>query len=1126
MSGFGVTIADLRTLVESRVVQEEFEPVYKRFGGFDGIVEGLKTSPKDGIKSSSIEERRAVFGANEMPQKKPASYAQLAWEACQDATLIMLIVSAIFSLVLGMIFEDPSTGWVEGTAIMFAVVVVVNVTAGNDYVKERQFLALNATMEDEAVDVVRDGHQMAVSVLQLVVGDVVELKVGDNLGADGLLIQGSGIKCDEMSQTGETDLIPKSKERPVLLSGTKVMEGTGRMLVLAVGRYSQSGIIKDLILHGREGGGEPNPAEEAGAALSAASPSETAAAKAAAEMEEGGEEELTGRSVLGTKLDKLAVDIGKAGGVVALMCVVVMYIRFFSETWPGGDDEEFKDEYPSQMLSFVITGITILVVAVPEGLPLAVTISLAFSGHRMLADNNLVKHLDACETMGSATMICSDKTGTLTTSRMTVTKIYLGGEVFQPEPSAAVKGNAGYVRLLSECIALNSQKTSRVEHKPGANPEYFGNPTECGLIVFAQEQLAANLRAIRDDPQFNYEEPVKEFPFSSARKKMSFVHPLEGGGFRVFSKGASERILAVCTNYVNIAEAGAAGDVPTSELTDDLKARIQADVIDVFAAEGLRTLSLAYKDLPADTDVAALDEATAEEGLTLLGVAGIKDPVRPEVPPAIERCRKAGIGVMMVTGDHISTAKAIAMECGILDDKGTYVAMEGREFRRRVLVSEDGDVINQEEFNKIWPRLRVLARSSPKDKFTLVRGLQNSSLFREYRADPAKFVAEHGVHIYPDRQVVAVTGDGTNDAPALSKADVGFAMGIQGTNVAKTACDIVLMDDNFNSIVQACMWGRNVYDSVAKFLQFQLTVNISAIIVASVGAVWLTHSPLTAVQMLWVNLIMDSFASLALATEKPTPELLDRKPYGRNRAIISRQMWFNMIGQAVYQLIIVLWMLADGENVGAWEIPKEGRSSKHSDPPTMHFTMLFNTFVLMQLFNELNSRKLYGEWNVFSGIQTNNYFLVIIVGTLGAQILIVQFGGRPFNCVDGGLNLNQWLWCILLGVLSLPWQFVINFVVNALPEGFLQPQEFGSDTSDPSEADTDAIHVSMSQRGEQHNQKGLRLRARRSSSLEIANSMVAGHEDTDARASALVAVAHNAEVRRTLSGRDEDDGSA
>lgn len=1129
-AGFGIDVKTLRRLVEARTVSDAWESEYTSVGGLAGLVDKIQTSAKAGVTSASVESRKEHFGRNELPQKEPAGFLQLAWEALQDATLIMLVVSAIFSLALGMAFEhDKSTAWVEGAAILFAVIVVVVVTAGNDYVKDRQFLQLNATMEDESFHVIRDGEPSIVRVKELVVGDMLELEVGLGVPADGVLVQGNDIKCDEHAMTGESDLIIKNESAPVLLSGTKVMEGSGQMLVVAVGKNSQAGIIKDLILNGRSTAEEDADAAPQGIGGGGAS-SDGAAQPAAAPQHEGGEEELTGRSVLGAKLDILALQIGKGGGVVAVFCFFVMFIRFIIEK-VACDTCEWEDTFWSEILSFVITAITILVVAVPEGLPLAVTLSLAFSGHRMLADKNLVKHLDACETMGCATTIASDKTGTLTTSRMTVKAAMVAGRPCEPSPDGEIKSNKAFVDLLSQSIALNSAKISRVKKNGAGGPDvYEGNPTECGLIVYLRDELGHDAEDIRKVAEFSFDEPIKAFPFSSDRKKMSFVQPLDSGNVRVHTKGAAERVLALCDSMVAAPDAAPAGasavdstaDVGTFQvvsLDEDAKKSFQ-DKIDAFASRGLRTLALGFKDIAASDlpagGVGELDAADAESGLTLLCVVGIQDPPRPEVKGAIQRCRDAGISVMMVTGDHLSTAKAIAKDVGILDDSGDYVAMEGKTFRERVLFDPEGDLINQEEFDKIWPSLRVLARSSPKDKFTLVRGLQNSSLFRLFREQPGKFK----VPIYPDRQVIAVTGDGTNDAPALSKADVGFAMGIQGTNVAKTACDIVLMDDNFSSIVAACKWGRNVYDSVAKFLQFQLTVNISAIVLAGVGSAWLAHSPIKTVQMLWVNLIMDSFASLALATEPPVETLLDRPPYGRNRPMISKQMWANMLGHAFYQLVVIFAIWIDGENWGMFELNGvHGRDSGHNDPPTEHYTVIFNTFVLMQIFNELNSRKLYGEYNTLSGIQNNAWFIVIVVGTLAAQTLIVQAGGIALSVSP--LNGTQWAWCLLFGVLSLPWQYVINFFARIILPYFPE-KEYNEKAEEADAADatsTDHVRVSVGSAAERP--AGIHFRARRSSSVEqLALHTTAGEQEMAKRAEAFGAQ-HETQVRRSVSGRED-----
>ncbi|OQR96827.1 P-type ATPase (P-ATPase) Superfamily, partial [Thraustotheca clavata] len=436
--------------------------------------------------------------------------------------------------------------------------------------------------------------------------------------------------------------------------------------------------------------------------------------------------------------------------------------------------------------------------------------------------------------------------------------------------------------------------------------------------------------------------------------------------------------------------------------------------IEKYANQAYRTLCLAYRDidLPVE-DVKEWSDEDIEKDLTCVAIVGIEDPVRLEVPGAIRQCKDAGIVVRMVTGDNIATAKSIALKCGILSSNDGSIVMEGSEFRRRVL-DANGKII-QSEFDKIWPMLRVLARSSPRDKYTLVTGLIQSD------------VEQYGP------QVVAVTGDGTNDAPALKKADVGFAMGICGTAVAKDASDIILMDDNFKSIVNAVKWGRNVYDSISKFLQFQLTVNVVAISMAVLGAVFIEESPLSAIQMLWVNLIMDTFASLALATDSPTEALLARKPYPRTKPLISKKMSKHIIGQSIFQLAVLLTLTFYGDKL-------LGVPSGYKTGPTIHYTMVFNTFVFLQLFNEVNARKIHDEINVFQGFFSNKLYVGISILQAIMQVLIVQFGGLPFKCVP--LNSTQWLISVGLGAASLPVGLVLRFIeTKDMPKGLALMRE-------------------------------------------------------------------------------------
>uniref|UniRef100_A0A672KJ23 Calcium-transporting ATPase n=1 Tax=Sinocyclocheilus grahami TaxID=75366 RepID=A0A672KJ23_SINGR len=869
---FGCSLKELRSLMELRGA-EGLHKIQETYGDVNGLCNRLKTSPVDGLSGqpADIEKRKVAFGQNFIPPKKPKTFLQLVWEALQDVTLIILEVAAIVSL--GLSFYKPpdsenrncgnaaggiedegeaEAGWIEGAAILLSVACVVLVTAFNDWSKEKQFRGLQSRIEQEQkFMMVRGGQVIPIPVAEIVVGDIAQIKYGDLLPADGILIQGNDLKIDESSLTGESDHVKKSMEKDsVLLSGTHVMEGSGKMVVTAVGVNSQTGIIFTLLGAGEDDEDEEEKKKErkkekknkkqdgsvenrkkAKAQDGAAMEMQPLNSDEGAEGEEKKKANLPKKekSVLQGKLTKLAVQIGKAGLVMSAITVIILVVLFVVDTfWIQGIpwEKECTPIYIQFFVKFFIIGVTVLVVAVPEGLPLAVTISLAYSVKKMMKDNNLVRHLDACETMGNATAICSDKTGTLTMNRMTVVQVFIADKHYKkvPEPNAIP---ASTMDLLILGVSVNCAYTTKI---------------------------------MVSEPDWDNESDILT------------------------------RLTCVC-------------------------------------------------------------------------VVGIEDPVRPEVPDAIRKCQRAGITVRMVTGDNLNTARAISTKCGILQPGDDFLCLEGKEFNRRIR-NEKGE-IEQERIDKIWPKLRVLARSSPTDKHTLVKGIIDSTVLER-------------------RQVVAVTGDGTNDGPALKKADVGFAMGIAGTDVAKEASDIILTDDNFSSIVKAVMWGRNVYDSISKFLQFQLTVNVVAVIVAFTGACITQDSPLKAVQMLWVNLIMDTFASLALATEPPTESLLLRKPYGRNKPLISRTMMKNILGHAVYQLTIIFTLLFAGEKM--FDIDN-GRYAPLHAPPSEHYTIVFNTFVMMQLFNEINARKIHGERNVFEGIFNNMIFCSIVFGTFVIQII-------------------------------------------------------------------------------------------------------------------------------------------
>ncbi|XP_047519159.1 plasma membrane calcium-transporting ATPase 2 isoform X7 [Pieris napi] len=1047
---YGVTLRQLRELMETRGAEGIAK--INALGGPQELCKKLYTSPTDGLSGSKADQqhRREVFGSNLIPPKPPKTFLTLVWEALQDVTLIILEVAAVVSL--GLSFYKPSEDesdidsighideeeghyqWIEGLAILISVIVVVIVTAFNDYTKERQFRGLQSRIEGEhKFAVIRSSEVNQVPISEIVVGDICQIKYGDLLPADGVLLQSNDLKIDESSLTGESDHVKKGESfDPMVLSGTHVMEGSGKMLVTAVGVNSQAGIIFTLLgaavdkqekeikqmkkeakkqrketqrkslTDGGLGDDDALPA-----AANHAHPDDNHVApsgdKPAPEASHKKE-----KSVLQAKLTKLAIQIGYAGSTIAVLTVIILIIQFCVQTFVI-EQKVWKATYINNLVKHLIIGVTVLVVAVPEGLPLAVTLSLAYSVKKMMKDNNLVRHLDACETMGNATAICSDKTGTLTTNRMTVVQSYICEKLCKVTPHFRdIPADVGETMI--EGISVNSAFTSRImpSQDPTGPPMQVGNKTECALLGFVLG-LGQSYEAVRErHPEESF---TRVYTFNSVRKSMSTVVPHKGG-YRLYTKGASEIVLKKCAFIY-----GHEGRL--EKFTRDMQDRLVRQVIEPMACDGLRTISVAYRDfVPGKAEINQVhidqepnweDEDNIVNNLTCLCVVGIEDPVRPEVPEAIRKCQKAGITVRMVTGDNVNTARSIAVKCGILKPTDDFLILEGKEFNTRVR-DANGEV-QQHLLDKVWPKLRVLARSSPTDKYTLVKGMIESKAFDK-------------------REVVAVTGDGTNDGPALKKADVGFAMGIAGTDVAKEASDIILTDDNFSSIVKAVMWGRNVYDSIAKFLQFQLTVNVVAVIVAFIGACAIQDSPLKAVQMLWVNLIMDTLASLALATEMPTPDLLQRKPYGRTKPLISRTMMKNILGQAVYQLFIIFSLLFVGDRM--LNIPS-GRGQALGTEPTQHFTIIFNTFVMMTLFNEINARKIHGQRNVFEGLFTNPIFYSIWIGTAFSQVIIIQFGGMAFS--TAGLTLEQWLWCLFFGAGTLVWgQLVTSIPTRKIPK--------------------------------------------------------------------------------------------
>ncbi|KAL3097286.1 hypothetical protein niasHT_029602 [Heterodera trifolii] len=1001
---FGVKLEELRELMAFRGV-EALNKINTDYGGTLGLCARLETG-KNGIANTQdeLKRRRDAFGANECPPLPQKSFIALVWEALQDVTLITLLIAAFVSLSLffynpalevgdsfdnkdyeegaGWIEDDEQeAGWIEGAAIMITVVVVMLVKALNNYTKERQLRGMQAKIKTEhKFAVIREGKQLQVVVNELVVGDIAQVKYGDLLAFDGILIESNGLKIDESSLTNESNQIKKSVEKdPMLLSGTHVLKGTGRLVITAVGVNSQTGITMTL-LDAKEKEEERTSRKNIKFdGSNGASPLGSAGRAKDDDFEVQSAKE---RSVLQAKLTRLAIQIGYAGSFVAAFTVLILAILFCIQHYLIDKEKSVVVENQYAVNSLII-GVTILIVAVPEGLLLVFTICPAYSLKKMVMDIDLVRHLSVCETMGNVTSICSDISGTLTTNRMSVVQSYLN-ETHHKETPKWEQLDEKTRDLLVHCISISSSDSTHV-----MPPKKEGEQIECALLSFVLG-LGQSYQAIRGD--FPKESIIKLYKYTSVRKSMSTVIELKyehASAYRVFSKGASKSILKNCKWMLK--KNGKLSQFGSKDLDF-----LMNEVIKPMEADGLRTICLAYKDYIADGSAEVEqnqlafggeinwdDESAVICDLTVVAIVAIQDPVRPEVPEAIEKCQRSGIVVRMVTGYNINTARSIATACGILKPGEDFLVLRGKEFDERIR-DKNGKVC-QEKLDQIWPKLRVLASDG-----------QIYSGQRHHRQQ-------------------------TKREPRSCSSD--RERGIAATDVAKEASDIILIDNNFTSIVKAVIWGRNVYDSIAKFLQFQLTVSVVAVVVAFVGACAIQDTPLKAVQMLWINLIMDTLASLAFATELPTEDLLKRKPYGRTSPLISCMMLKNIIGHAVYQLTVLFTLIFEGATL--FNISSGSYAPLHA-PPSQHFTIIFNTFVMMTLFNEINARKIHGERNVFQGVFANPIYCTIWVFTLIVQFVIVQFGGCWFSTEP--LTLYQWLWCLAFGFGSLLWAQVITII--------------------------------------------------------------------------------------------------
>ena len=995
----------------------------------------LKTDLKKGINTANKKEmnwRIQSFGTNKAPPEKPLRIIDFILECFEDPTLKVLLISAIVSLTIGLLKDGIKTGWIEGAAIFGAVFIVTGISSSLNYNEQLQFQKLKEENQKKKVLVIRNGQEMEIDDEELLVGDLLILKLGEIISVDGIFVSQNFIITDESAINGESDLIKKTSNFslefkngtnnyvcPILISGTQIIEGQGQMIVCAVGNKSFNGRNRELL---------------------------------AKENENNSEENLT---PLKKQLNDLADLIGQFGYIMAGLIGGVIILKDLILKIIHGQSI-FVYSTLDNMINAFILAITIIVVAIPEGLPMAVAISLAYSLGQMKKEKNLVKNLNSSETMGNVNNICTDKTGTLTKGQMDVESFWFKGKDYKANEFNNLSKQEKNLIFENFINNMTVVETSDINGKKILN----GDMTEKALYTFMIENGAEKKNIIFNDSiQEKY-----VLNFNSDNKFMCTLIKENDSNYKLFLKGAHEIIIPLLTS-ISIGN--------TFEKFDKYKEEI-SKIINDYSRQSKRILIFASKRISLD-EFKSADNNFKEKnlnfykslynGLNFEFLVGIRDQLRAEVPKSVLQCHKAGIKVRMITGDNFLTALSISKDSNIISEEQynealenidkfrnlcnikrklkkcnssdnikiskssktkilekislneftSPIALEGEQFRllsgnltkkydektHKIKSIELNDI---EMFKKITKRLKIIARATPEDKFLLVFGLKQLE------------------------NIVAVTGDGTNDAPALKEAHVGFAMGIRGTDIAQQAADILLLDDSFSSIITACKFGRNVYDSIRKFVQFQLTTNIVAVFMSLLGGVILKDSPLNAIQMLWINLIMDSFASLALATEKPNDKLLNRKPYKRNSSILTLFMKTNIVSQGLFQIIILLFILFKGDKLFGVNSDRELEHYEWNDQHGYHFTIFFDVFVFLQVFNSINARKLsQKEINVFEGIKNNIYYILVQSFIVVGQIILVTFGGRAVRTQP--LSITQHLCCMLIASLSL----VVGFLAKLIP---------------------------------------------------------------------------------------------
>lgn len=851
-----------------------------------------------GLTDEQVKQSREQHGKNVLTPPQRTSLWKLYLDKYRDPIIQILLVAAFVSLILAFIEKN----FMETIGIFVAVFLATTVGFYFERDAAKKFNLLTALSEEQPVKVRRNGKVMEIPRHDVVVGDVVLVEVGDEVPADGELIVCNDLQMNESTLTGEPvaekslgDGGDGAYPRNVILRSTMVMNGRGEFVVTAVGDATEIGKV----------------------------------AKKSTEQ-------TSVETPLHMQLDKLAKMISKVGSVVSVAAFFIFLIHdiLTNPAW-GGKDYFYMAEI---VLKYFMMAVTLIVMAVPEGLPMAITLSLALNMRRMLKSNNLVRKLHACETMGAVTVICTDKTGTLTQNKMQVSALEL---------------KQGDETLLDTAIALNSTAELN-DGKP------IGNPTESALLLWLDAQ-GKDYEELRK--QVNV---LKQLPFSTERKMMATLAEVDGETY-LFVKGAPEIVMKKC-------------------IIEDRMQRQSAEELDEWQHKAMRTLAFAYKKIEASimrtsrTSTAEVVALLDANDLQLQAIAAIADPIRPDVPAAVQECRHAGIEVKVVTGDTAATALEIGKQIGVFEDEPENIGADGSmtSLDQQMITGEQWEALSDEEAYERAKDIRVMSRARPTDKQRLVAMLQKRG------------------------EVVAVTGDGTNDAPALHYAHVGLSLG-SGTSVAKEASDMTLLDDSFKSIANAVMWGRSLYRNLQRFLFFQLVVNVAALLLVLGGSVIGTEMPLTVTQILWVNLIMDTFAALALASLPPSHEVMKEKPRKASDFIINKSIGFGILFCGIVFFLVMFALLVYCERRG------KGGVDVHE------LTMFFTTFVMIQFWNLFNAKALMSHHTAFRHFLKDKGMILVLVLVLVGQWIIVTFGGEMFRTTP--LSLHEWL--LIIGSTSV-----------------------------------------------------------------------------------------------------------